>query len=72
MNAHVEMTQEEVLKVKLELLRRKHRDLDHAIEAMDETGRADQLALRRLKKEKLALRDEIQRIEDRLLPDIIA
>ncbi|MEM8555125.1 MAG: DUF465 domain-containing protein [Pseudomonadota bacterium] len=72
MNAHVEMTQEEVLKVKLELLRRQHRDLDHAIEAMDQTRRADQLTLRRLKKQKLALRDEIQRIEDRLLPDIIA
>ena len=72
MNAHLEMPEEEVLKVKLELLRRKHRDLDQAIQAMEETGRADQLALRRLKKEKLALRDEIQRVEDRLFPDIIA
>ncbi|WP_138467435.1 YdcH family protein [Poseidonocella sp. HB161398] len=72
MNAHIEMTEEEVLKVKIEVLRRRHRDLDLAIGAMEETGRADQLALRRLKKEKLALKDEIQRIEDRLYPDIIA
>lgn len=66
------MTEAEVLKVKLEMLRREHRDLDLAIEAMEATGRADQLALRRLKKQKLALKDEIQRVEDRLLPDIIA
>lgn len=72
MNAHIEMTETEVLKVKLEVLRREHRDLDHAIDAMEATGRADQLALRRLKKQKLSLKDEIQRLEDRLLPDIIA
>ncbi|MBE3639424.1 YdcH family protein [Mangrovicoccus algicola] len=72
MNAHIEMTEEEVLKVKIEMLRRGHRDLDQAIAAMEETGRADQLALRRLKKQKLALKDDIQRIEDRLYPDIIA
>lgn len=72
MNAHIEMTEVEVLKVKVEVLRREHRDLDQAIEAMEATGRADQLALRRLKKQKLCLKDEIQRLEDRLLPDIIA
>ena len=72
MNAHIEMTEDEVLKVKLEVLRRQHRDLDHAIDAMEATGLADQLALRRLKKQKLSLKDEIARIEDRLLPDIIA
>lgn len=72
MNAQIEMTTEEVLKVKLEMLRREHRDLDLAIAAMEDTGRADQLALRRLKKQKLSLKDEIQRVEDRLVPDIIA
>ncbi|MGB0661104.1 MAG: YdcH family protein [Mangrovicoccus sp.] len=72
MNAHVEMSKIEVLQVKLEVLRREHRDLDHAIEALEDTGRADQLALRRLKKQKLALKDSIQRLEDMLLPDIIA
>lgn len=72
MNAHIEMTEGEVLKVKVEVLRREHRDLDHAIEAMEATGRADQLALRRLKKQKLRLKDAVQRLEDRLLPDIIA
>lgn len=72
MNAHIEMTNAEVLKVKLEMLRREHRDLDNAIDAMEATGRADQLSLRRLKKQKLSLKDEIQRLVDRMLPDIIA
>lgn len=67
-----EMKTEEVLKVELEVFRREHRDLDEAIAALEETGRADQLRLRRLKKQKLALKDKIARIEDQLTPDIIA
>lgn len=69
---HPRMSQEEVLRVKLEVLRREHRDLDDAIHALEDTARADQLALRRLKKQKLSLKDEIARIEDLLTPDIIA
>lgn len=66
------MSPEETLSVKLERLRGEHRDLDLAIEAMGADPMADQLALRRLKKRKLALKDEITRLEDRLTPDIIA
>lgn len=76
MNAHsntpVEMNHEDVLRIKLEVLRREHRDLDHAIHAMAERGIGDQLAMVRLKKQKLALKDDIARIEDQLTPDIIA
>ena len=72
MNAQFEMDKQEVLRVELEVMRREHRDLDDAIHALEQTGRADQLTLRRLKKQKLQLRDKIQQIEDRLLPDIIA
>jgi hypothetical protein len=72
MNAQFEMDHEEVLRVKLEVLRQEHRDLDEAIHAMEASGRADQLALRRLKKQKLHLKDQIARIEDILTPDIIA
>lgn len=72
MNAPTEMEFEEVLRVQLEVLRREHRDLDQAIHALEESGRADQLALRRLKKQKLMLKDRIAMIEDRLTPDIIA
>lgn len=62
----------DVLRIKLELLQREHRDLDDAIAALDEGGRADQLTLRRLKKRKLMLKDEITRISDEITPDIIA
>ncbi|PPB82224.1 hypothetical protein LV82_00150 [Albidovulum inexpectatum] len=72
MNAHIEMDPIEVLRVKLEVLRRQHRDLDDAIHAMEQSRRGDQLALRRLKKQKLRLKDEIARLEDQLTPDIIA
>jgi hypothetical protein len=72
MNMQMEMMTEEVLRVKLEALRREHRDLDEAIHALEEKGTADQLTLRRLKKQKLVLKDRMALIEDRLLPDIIA
>lgn len=67
-----EMTHEEILRVELETLRREHRDLDDAIHALDQTGRGDVLTIRRLKRQKLALKDRISRIEDELTPDIIA
>ena len=72
MNAPQELNHEQVLRVKLEVLRREHRDLDDAIAAMSERGIADQLAMVRLKKRKLALKDQIARITDELTPDIIA
>ena len=72
MNASPEMSFDEMLRVKLEVLRREHRDLDEAIMALEITGRPDQLTLRRLKKQKLALKDQIVKLEDRLIPDIIA
>lgn len=46
--------------------------LDTAIDAMSLTGRSDALQLQRLKKKKLALKDRISTLEDKLLPDIIA
>ena len=67
-----EMSADEVVRVKLEVLRRQHRDLDEAILALEQTTRPDQLTLRRLKKQKLTLKDQISRIEDGLIPDIIA
>ncbi len=72
MNAPTEMSFEEMIRVKLGVLRRAHRDLDEAIHALETTGRPDMLTLRRLKKQKLALKDQIARIEDQLIPDIIA
>jgi hypothetical protein len=66
------MSHEEMLRVKLGVLTREHRDLDQAVLALEQSGRADPLTLRRLKKQKLALKDQIARIEDELTRDIIA
>ena len=67
-----ELSHEEVLRVKLAVLRQKHRDLDEAIAALQEQGPGAALTIQRLKKEKLRLKDQIARIEDELTPDIIA
>ncbi|QCP84261.1 DUF465 domain-containing protein [Cereibacter sphaeroides] len=72
MNASPELSFEDMLRIRLEVLRREHRDLDEAIAAIEACGRGDQLMLRRLKKQKLALKDQIVKIEDQLIPDIIA
>lgn len=72
MNAPSEMTHEDVLRVKLEVLRREHRDLDAAIDALQLATNPDQLTLKRLKTQKLRLKDKMAMIEDELTPDIIA
>ena len=59
-------------RAKLAQLTQEHRDLDAAIDALSETSPGDQLALSRLKKRKLQLKDEITEINNSLLPDIIA
>jgi hypothetical protein len=64
--------QQAELKAQLARLRQEHRDLDAAIEALQETPGSDILQVQRLKKRKLYLRDRITFIEDQLTPDIIA
>jgi hypothetical protein len=56
----------------LEMLKIEHRDLDDAIEALRARDSVDQLQIARLKKKKLGLKDQIRRLEDQLVPDIIA
>ncbi len=53
-------------------LRVAHRDLDDVITRMAEDPVVDQLRLQRLKKRKLALKDDIARLENQMIPDIIA
>jgi hypothetical protein len=60
------------LRTKLRILEQEHRDLDDAIHALEVAGNVDQLQLRRLKKKKLALKDQIILVENQLIPDIIA
>ncbi len=71
-SSSISMKTEDVLRVELEVFRCEHRDLDEAIHALMEKGTADQLTVKRLKKQKLLLKDRIAQIEDRLTPDIIA
>ncbi|MCL6697373.1 DUF465 domain-containing protein [Sphingomonas sp. NSE70-1] len=56
----------------LQLLKAEHRRLDEEIELLRSSGNCDQLELARMKKKKLALKDEIQVLSDRIIPDIIA
>jgi hypothetical protein len=70
-----ELTPEEraALVAQIERLREEHRDLDAAIEALNDAGQAaDRLQLQRLKKRKLLLRDRLSLLEDQITPDIIA
>lgn len=60
------------LKIYLDELRMAHRDLDAKILGLTEGSQPDEIELRRLKKQKLALKDLIARIESHLIPDIIA
>lgn len=60
------------LDAQLAALRAQHQDLHIAIASLEEAHIANQLQLRRLKKQKLLLKDEITRLEDMLIPDIIA
>lgn len=62
----------DALRQKLEELRREHRDLDDNIARLSSEPPLDQIQIQRLKKRKLALKDQIVIIENRLIPDIIA
>ena len=67
-----EMSHKDVLKIELIYLCETHQDLDHAINALHFTVNSDLLSLKRLKRNKLVLKDKIARLEDKLTPDIIA
>jgi hypothetical protein len=60
------------LERRLATLREEHQDLDDAVTALEERPQPDMLQIARLKRRKLALKDEIVRLEDELMPDIIA
>lgn len=54
---------------KIAELELEHRDLDAAIERLEESVYVDQLQLRRLKKKRLQLKDAIERLRSSQLPD---
>lgn len=65
-------TDTDALRQRLQTLRVEHRDLDDVITRLAGDPHMDQLALKRLKKRKLVLKDLIQRIESALIPDLDA
>ena len=67
------MSEQEQADIRLEYarLKQEHTDFDAAINAMIETG-CDPLQVQRMKKKKLAIKDRMSKLEDRIIPDIIA
>ena len=63
---------EDVLRARLAELRQDHADLDAAVHALAQLTAPDLLLIGRLKRKKLAMKDQIASIEDMLTPDIIA
>lgn len=67
------MDKQAILQAQLSELRQRHRALNEEIDALASASiAAASFEVRRLKKQKLALKDRIIRLEDQLLPDIIA
>ena len=62
----------EEIKARISELNVEHRDLDRAIEALEENPLCDELQLKRLKKRKLMLKDQIFMLQRQLVPDIPA
>ena len=54
------------------LLQQEHRALDDEIAALYKYPYRDQLLLQRLKKKKLRIKDEIERLKDDMIPDLNA
>lgn len=74
MNDHdpIQSDEEKALLKQLAGLQQEHADLDASIQALGLMPVPDQMMIARLKRKKLSLRDEIVKIQDRILPDIIA
>jgi hypothetical protein len=65
-------TEKVQIRIRLQELEIEHYDLDDVIRRLSADPAQDQLQLRRLKKRKLVLKDQIQKLRTKLIPDIIA
>ena len=67
------MSEQDQAEIRLEFarLKQEHADFDSAINAMIAMS-CDPLQIQRMKKKKLALKDKMMRLEDKIIPDIIA
>ncbi|NVJ99747.1 MAG: DUF465 domain-containing protein [Alphaproteobacteria bacterium] len=63
---------EDSIREQISVLIEEHRDLDDAITAVQRAGTFDLLQVQRMKKRKLMLKDEISKLKNMLVPDIIA
>lgn len=70
----VRLSEEEIEQVKSHLAEMKleHSDLDQIIERLARDATIEQLHVKRLKKRKLYLKDQIADLENELIPDILA
>jgi len=68
----IQEVDEQAIRTKIATLRIEHQDLDDAVAALSAASVPDMIQIARLKKKKLALRDQIVLLEDQLRPDIIA
>lgn len=66
------MEDQEILKSQLNYMIQEHQDLDNMIDVKLSEPLVDQVAVQRLKKRKLLLKDQIAQLRSKLLPDIIA
>ena len=69
MNGTIDPSQLAQLALRLAELRQEHRALDDAIAQLQADMAADELALKRMKKRKLQLKDNIARLESAMIPD---
>ena len=60
------------IKLKINELSLEHKDLDDAINLLNEKPFIDELQMQRIKRRKLKIKDEIQLLESKLIPDIEA
>jgi len=73
-NMSERLTEEELNNIRKRVveLKLEHRDLDDAIEVLTATGAFEELKIKRFKRRKLQLKDDIARLENTLIPDILA
>ena len=62
----------EAIKTKISQLKSEHRSLDESIRRLEDGSPFNPIEMQRLKRRKLALKDQLARLESKLLPDIIA
>ena len=68
------LTEEELNSIRKRVveLKMEHLDLDAAIYHLVESGTFEELRIKRMKRRKLQLKDDIARLENTLIPDILA